>query len=490
MTPLAHMPPQPPDFAAALGRPLGALLASALAAILTGCGGSGTSPAASATGGSATSLSSISPTALVAGQATTLSVSGVNLPLSAVLSLADGSCEAPTNVSASGLSVRCTPGSASSNSATLYSAAPSAGGYWLGQVALNVSAAPASTASTSLSLNDTGLGPTQCWAAGSDAWADCSSAAARALNAAQDGMVGLDVNTPSDSDGALGLRLALLGGQNACIKDQVSGLIWQRSSTVLSSLPTQLLSDAQALAASANSQQLCGLSDWRVPDRQELLSLLHLGGRWSALAVDADWISVAPGGVWQISNSLYGPNPANNGWLVSFARGDVSTLGSGGDGGVAARLVSGQRVEPSTRYTPSSDGSSVRDNRSGLVWQRCSAGLRWDGGTCSGVLARFSHEEALAYARDQTGWRLPNIKELASLNDWDANFTADQARQGPTIDLSAFPNTPKGTFWSATPLVEGPLSSAASQAWAADFASGAISPLTRSSFTSYLRLVQ
>ncbi len=87
----------------------------------------------------------------------------------------------------------------------------------------------------------------------------------------------------------------------------------------------------------------------------------------------------------------------------------------------------------------------MTDTRTGLVWQRCSAGQSWSGGTCSGSAATYTHEAALAYAQSQSGWRLPNVKELASL--------ADRSRHDPdpAIDTDAFPGTPSDWFWSSSP---------------------------------------
>jgi len=37
------------------------------------------------------------------------------------------------------------------------------------------------------------------------------------------------------------------------------------------------------------------------------------------------------------------------------------------------------------------------------------------GSSCTGTASTYTHEQAPAYAKTQTGWRLPNVKELASL---------------------------------------------------------------------------
>ena len=58
-------------------------------------------------------VTSVTPTTATAGASTIFTVTGINLPLTSVLNLADGSCAAPTNVSTAGFTVQCTPGSTS-----------------------------------------------------------------------------------------------------------------------------------------------------------------------------------------------------------------------------------------------------------------------------------------------------------------------------------------------------------------------------------------
>lgn len=106
-----------------------------------------------------------------------------------------------------------------------------------------------------------------------------------------------------------------------------------------------------------------------------------------------------------------------------------------------------------------SSGAEVTDQRTGLVWARCSVGQSWDGSTCNGSASTFIQEGALAHAQAQSGWRLPNVKELASL--------ADKGCANPAIDSTAFPSTPSGWYWSSSPTV-----GTSSRAWNVDFGNG------------------
>ncbi len=133
------------------------------------------------------------------------------------------------------------------------------------------------------------------------------------------------------------------------------------------------------------------------------------------------------------------------------------------------------------RYSFSNDGIMVTDIKTGLIWQRCSAGLTWKAttGTCDGTALIYTHEQALTYAKTQAGWRLPNVKELANL--------ADRTRANSAI-ATAFPNTPNAWFWTATPYVGNPLYPA-DNAWVIDFNNGFASQISRN-YNGYVRLVQ
>jgi hypothetical protein len=75
------------------------------------------------------------------------------------------------------------------------------------------------------------------------------------------------------------------------------------------------------------------------------------------------------------------------------------------------------------------EGDAVRDTRTGLIWQR----------SVSGLLA----SQELAKAACTGGFRLPHIKELATLID-------ESATTAPFIDQSVFPSSPAMPLWSDT----------------------------------------
>lgn len=97
-------------------------------------------------------------------------------------------------------------------------------------------------------------------------------------------------------------------------------------------------------------------------------------------------------------------------------------------------------VTPDSRFKIS--GNEAHDLKTGLVWQRCSVGQRWDDSTCLGSPATRTWSGALSLAAGD--WRLPNIKELMSI--------VERACNSPAINLTVFPNTPSGVYWSSSPF--------------------------------------
>ena len=128
------------------------------------------------------------------------------------------------------------------------------------------------------------------------------------------------------------------------------------------------------------------------------------------------------------------------------------------------------------RFSYSNNGSEVTDSATGLIWKRCAEGMTWSGVSCTGPATKYKHKAALQLRIN--GWRMPNIKELASI--------VDRSKSNPAItDPSAFPNTPYDTFfWSSSPYV-----GYSEYAWYVDFNDGEVANNYRDN-DFYVRLVR
>jgi hypothetical protein len=101
-----------------------------------------------------------------------------------------------------------------------------------------------------------------------------------------------------------------------------------------------------------------------------------------------------------------------------------------------------QQTTPTTRFSLEDD--QVIDKRTGLIWQRCAVGQTWNAVRqgCDGESLEVNWKVALESAPE--GWRVPNVKELISI----AEYTCTS----PSINLTVFPDTSSGYFWSSTPV--------------------------------------
>lgn len=106
---------------------------------------------------------------------------------------------------------------------------------------------------------------------------------------------------------------------------------------------------------------------------------------------------------------------------------------------------------PAERFI-ADEGGTVLDASTGLEWMTCAYGAEFQNGGCSGSPENFTSWGDALMLRDSvndTGfaghsdWRLPNIKELASIIEY--------ACFAPAITVDTFPDTPSAGFWSNTP---------------------------------------
>jgi hypothetical protein len=232
-----------------------------------------------------------------------------------------------------------------------------------------------------------------------------------------------------------GPRFAEIDG--LVVRDGATGLLWPRLANALG-YPAGW---AQALEAVAdlNRQRFCGRSDWRLPNRRELRSLVDHGAKNPALPEGHPFREVFLGWYWtsttKTGQSAYAWSVHFEGGRMFFGRksdarlvwpvsGESLVLAATGQrlcydaagAGVAcpgtgqdAELRSGA-VWPEPRFERTALGQL--DNLTGLVWA--------DPAVLPGEPVAWEAALRLAAGFSQAlgpGWRLPDVNELESLVD-------------------------------------------------------------------------
>ncbi|SFR49640.1 Protein of unknown function [Pseudidiomarina maritima] len=115
-----------------------------------------------------------------------------------------------------------------------------------------------------------------------------------------------------------------------------------------------------------------------------------------------------------------------------------------------------ESIQPNTapdQFYDNRDGT-VLDVRTGLTWSLCLYGQAYEASnnSCTGSPTAVTDWSEALNAQDDfnhgdvTDWRLPNIKELATLVEY--------ACFDPAIRTEVFPETPSSPFWTNTPDAE------------------------------------
>jgi Protein of unknown function (DUF1566) len=273
----------------------------------------------------------------------------------------------------------------------------------------------------------------------------------------QDGEFGRDAAFDDDADGhggfsfvklsSSGMELPAAATDWSCVRDKVTGLTWEvktddggmhDGARIFTNVGDGSAEDTSRLAKDVNAEGLCGFSDWRVPSRLEVQSILNYERRLPLHVFEQRWFPHIRTNYLTTStpNAL---NPSNT-WWVSFDGRVVTYADYDYYPKKGVMLVRSDPADPPLRrFVP--NGDEVTDTATGLIWKRCSEGQKWDGSTCIGEVKGYSLGRAMQIAH-QKGWRVPNLKELSTL--------IDETKSSPAIDLKVFPSTPVQEYWSST----------------------------------------
>jgi len=164
-------------------------------------------------------------------------------------------------------------------------------------------------------------------------------------------------------------------------------------------------------------------------------------------------------------------------------------------GSAVAAVVAGAAqncVTTIAASTPTADfvdngNGTVTHTKTGLMWKKCSEGLS-GAGCATGAAATYTWQGALQAAQNLntaggfagfTDWRVPNIKELASIVETQC--------VNPSVNATIFPNTISAMYWSASPVSYSP-----TETWLFDFSTGIKNRIKKNGNvgTYYVRLVR
>ncbi len=214
--------------------------------------------------------------------------------------------------------------------------------------------------------------------------------------------------------------------------DNNTKLMWERDSN-------RKWMQSKEIVEYCDNLELDGYTDWRLPLMKELQSIADYGEFLPAIDMEA-FLNMPRlvSGIWTFPRSDHPEHV----WHIGFPDGHVM-----GQHTYSRKLVRCVRADNGAAYHANSfidngDGT-VTDNVTKRVWQQNLDYVRrsWDDA--------INYCENLEYA-DRSDWRLPNLRELISIVDYN--------RYEPAIDEEYFPNTPiKYFFWSSTSYVGGPL---------------------------------
>ncbi len=268
----------------------------------------------------------------------------------------------------------------------------------------------------------------------------------------QDAEFGRDFFNNDDQDGhagfsfskisATGEKLTLDAPVWACVKDNVTGLLWEVK-TAENANSNYRFAETEKFVQAINSQKLCGASNWKIPQIQELQGIVDYSVPLPNSNIDVDFFPNSTNQIYW-SATPYTKNSADI-WAIYFNDGRVFEQDKNTN--AAIRLVSSTQKAKAKNYVISDDKQEVLDTQTGLIWRRCVEGMTWNGTTCVGEPFGGMLQESLERAANQarlTGkaWRLPNIKELSSL--------VDTTQPKLAIDSTIFPATPNDQVWSSS----------------------------------------
>jgi hypothetical protein len=239
------------------------------------------------------------------------------------------------------------------------------------------------------------------------------------------------------------------------VKDMLSGLTWTRDGNPSEyPLPWQ---EARVRIEEMNRRLMFGYDDWRLPSRNELFEIVSHYNINPALPEAHPFVNVFPGYYWTGTACA---RLANQAWYVHLGGARVQR-------GIKQRSylvwpvrgVSGSELKATGARRFHNIGKTVLDLSTGLEWIKDADVMGRPVDWMDAVDGVKELNRSSTYGYDD--WRIPNIRELASLVDTNRHSPA-LSKKHPFINLQQ-------AYWSATTSVYEP-----SYAWVVEIADGAV----------------
>lgn len=277
----------------------------------------------------------------------------------------------------------------------------------------------------------------------------------------------------------LGPQQSYTDNGDGTVTDNVTGLMWVQTPD-LNSDGVINIDDKRTLdeaLAGAETFDLAGHLDWRLPTITEMYSLMNFNGVDPSGLEGNDSSSIRPfidtavfdfgygdtdagerlidGQMASSTRYIFGTNATKDDTLfgVNFADGRIKGYGlmlHGQPKEFYIMYVRGTEGYGVTNLTDNGDGT-VTDTASGLMWAQADNGeaVSWEG-----ALAWAEEMNAQGYL-GYDDWHVPNVKELQGLVDYSRSpDTTDSAALDPVFEISAITNEagePDFPFhWSST----------------------------------------
>ncbi len=265
-----------------------------------------------------------------------------------------------------------------------------------------------------------------------------------------------------------GIQMAYRDNGDGTITDFNTGLMWQKS-------PDEKVTFADAVT-NADTYELAGYNDWRLPTIKELYSLINFNGVTGMNADDSTpylnttyfdfeygdasigerfidsqyWSSTE-----YVSTTMNGDHTV---FGVNFADGRIKGYGTtlfSSEKLMFVIYVRGNTGYGVNAFEDNGDGT-ITDDATGLMWSKFDSckGMNWEEALV--WVQQNNDENYLGY----NDWRLPNAKELQSIVDYTRSpDTTDTAAIDPIFNISSIIDEGGETnypfYWTSTTHLDG-----------------------------------